>query len=136
METPENLTVDPYIPILRSKFFEPKKRTKVLAHGWSPESIGIAEFKILSNTYLELGDFNVIYVEWSAVSSEEFMLAVILFPYVARRLSVLLKAIIETYNYKQDIQLIGHGIGAHILGYAAKLSKKRIARITGQYRHI
>lgn len=53
---------------------------------------------------------------------------------VGRAVAKLIDLLVETKNADpKRIHLIGHSLGAHIMGYAGAYTKYRVGRITGKY---
>lgn len=110
-----------------------KSRIKIIIHGWrsSVESNAVASIK---NAYLKTKDCNVITVDWSNTASSIF------YHWVANQterigteVAIFLNGLSERYKITgKQIHLIGHSLGAHIMGIAAHQSSLKIDRITGR----
>lgn len=125
--TPEDDT-----PIV-SKYFNRDNDVKVITHGW----LSSVEGKWLQNTIEALlirENANVIAVDWSELAGNP------IYPwsagstkYVGRQIANLLDALIKTYNITGErIHLIGHSLGAQVMGYTGMLTHSKIGRVTGK----
>ena len=83
----------------------------------------------MKNGYLARGDFNVVIVDWSSVSSPYYQYA----RYQVGPTGVALAKFISFLNPNYEtLHLIGYDLGAHVAGIAGKNSfNGRISRIIG-----
>ncbi|CAH0581293.1 unnamed protein product [Chrysodeixis includens] len=105
---------------------------KVITHGWrsSADSAGVMSVK---NAYLETKKSIVITVDWS-ITADNF-----LYPWVANETKAIgarIATFLDNLNYRYNISgkemhLIGHSLGAHVMGNAGSRTKIRISRVTG-----
>lgn len=105
---------------------------KIITHGWrsSVESNAVAGIK---DAYLLKQDVNVITVDWSYIANSIF------YHWVANQtktigveLASFLNALSARYKVSgNQVHLIGHSLGAHIMGIAAFNSNMTVDRITG-----
>lgn len=109
------------------------KQIKMVTHGWmssADKSVIIG----IKNAYLAVKDVIVIGVDWSDTAMD------LLYPVVAgetgdvgTQLGQFLRAFCTRYDVSGDrIHLIGHSLGAHVMGIAASSSNVTIGRITGK----
>lgn len=109
---------------------------KMVTHGWESSADKNAVMNI-KNAFLATNDVNVIAVDWSSIADSA------LYPIVAYQtkevgtyIGHFLDALSDRYNVHGDqVHLIGHSLGAHIMGKAAKTSKLNVNRITGTTIH-
>lgn len=120
--------------LLKSPNFDPKKKIVILASGWTTNVNDTAIIDTIGKAYLCRGDTNFIAVDaasfvdtlysWSAFNTEE----------IGMHLSEGLKLMAEVVPLEK-IHLIGHSLGAHIVGAAGRYfyykTGKVIPRITG-----
>ncbi|XP_026280769.2 pancreatic lipase-related protein 2-like [Frankliniella occidentalis] len=134
--------------------FDPKRPTRIVTHGWRSSSDADV-VQIIKSAYLEMEDCNVIGVDWSPLASSKF------YPWaksytnpVGRRVSELVKMMVGEEKWGadgdrrrkkkkavgtdkgraklKDIHLLGHSLGAHLMGYAGQhLRPHKVSRITG-----
>lgn len=109
---------------------------RVLTHGWlSSESVGWIQK--IKNSLLREYDLNVITVDWSELSKNiVYPYAAFSTRYVGKRVAKLLEAVASTHNVTgHRIHLIGHSLGAQVMGYAGLFSNEKIYRVTGKYKN-
>jgi pimeloyl-ACP methyl ester carboxylesterase len=88
----------------------------------------------MKDALVQQTDQNVIAIDWSEMAQNP------LYPwpafstrYVGKRVAKLLDSLTDTFNIENpDIHLIGHSLGAHVMGYAGMFSKQKISRISGK----
>lgn len=107
---------------------------KVITHGWrsSADTAGVMSVK---NAYVEAKKSIVITIDWSITAES------LLYPWVANETKAIgarIATFLDNLNYRynisgKQIHLVGHSLGAHVMGNAASKTKTRIARITGDY---
>lgn len=88
------------------------------------------------NGYAELGDFNVIVVDWSkGADTLNYMLAKQRIYKIGVVIAKFIECLLESYHDKlqlSDIYLIGHSLGAHLAGVTGKNMKSgKISAIYG-----
>lgn len=105
---------------------------KIITHGWrsSADKEGVEDIK---TAYLEAKNVNVITIDWSAIADSIFYPWV---AYEAKGIGVKVAKFISALHYRYNItgkqfHLIGHSLGAHIMGIAASKSNLTVDRITG-----
>ncbi|XP_013176085.1 PREDICTED: pancreatic triacylglycerol lipase-like [Papilio xuthus] len=116
---------------LRNSNFNFKNKVKVLTHGWlnhgsspMPESI--------KEAYLNISDLNIIVVDWGNAANVNYILASYNVAMVGRLLTEFLNFLISEGVSMDDVHLIGHSLGAHVVGIAGAYVKQGpIDTITG-----
>ncbi|XP_073957837.1 pancreatic lipase-related protein 2-like [Choristoneura fumiferana] len=111
--------------------FDFNKKVKVLTHGWlnhgdspMPESI--------KEAYLNISDLNIIVVDWGNAANVNYILASYNVAEVGRVLTEFLNFLIYEGVSMDDVHLIGHSLGAHVVGIAGAYVKQGpIDTITG-----
>lgn len=106
---------------------------KIVTHGWRSTTDKTC-VKDVKDAYLQVQDVNVITVDWSYTAYSIFYNWVANeTKFVGKQIAVFLNGLNKYYNVTgNQIHLIGHSLGAHIMGIAASQSNLRIARITGK----
>ncbi|KAJ0175583.1 hypothetical protein K1T71_008742 [Dendrolimus kikuchii] len=113
-------------------FMLSNKCVKIITHGWrSTADQPVVE--LIKNAYLETKNCNVITVDWSSIADS------IIYSWVAndvktvgKKLGLFLDRLYDCYKVTGDkIHLIGHSLGAHVMGAAGNSTKLTIDRITG-----
>lgn len=105
---------------------------KIVTHGWESSADKNAVINI-KNAYLRTKDVIVISVDWSSIAdSALYPIVAYQTKYVGAYIGHFLDALSDRYNVDgNQIHLIGHSLGAHVMGRAASTSKLTVNRITG-----
>lgn len=85
--------------------------------------------------YLKEGDYNIIGVDWSRLSSSDYLSAMRGASEAAEHLGSLLNWMVRRRGLKlQDVHIIGHSLGAHVAGLTADrvIDNGKFYRITGK----
>ncbi|KAK3909135.1 Pancreatic triacylglycerol lipase [Frankliniella fusca] len=159
-ELSEVIDVDDPSTLWQSSF-DPKRPTRFVTHGWKSSSDADV-VQLIKSAYLEVEDCNVIGVDWSALASSNFYpwaksytnpvgrQATPLSPRVSDLIKMMVgeekwgatgsrrkkkKKVVGADKGRaklSDIHLLGHSLGAHLMGYAGShLRPYKVARITG-----
>ncbi|XP_012059377.1 PREDICTED: phospholipase A1-like [Atta cephalotes] len=115
---------------LKNSNFDPTKPTRIITHGW--KSSGSSESCILiRDAYLQISDYNIIIIDWSAISNMSYISAsrsvTVIGQYVATMIDFLVKNGMNSWETK----VIGHSLGAHIAGIAAYNASSDIGYVVG-----
>lgn len=106
---------------LNNSNFDPKNPTRIIVHGWMSNKNSFIN-EVLPKAYLEKGDFNVIVVDWSdAAENYDYFAARKAIGKIGRKIAKLIDFL--NSHAKTDprtVYLIGHSLGAHVCGVAAK----------------
>lgn len=128
----EMLTVPENGTAIDSQYFNSSNDVKIVTHGWlSGEST--EWLQKIKNSFLKK-DYNVILVDWSELADNPiYPWSALSTRYVGKRLSKLISAIKSTFHVGgESFHLIGHSLGAQVMGYAGMFSEHQIRRITGE----
>ncbi|KYM77372.1 Pancreatic triacylglycerol lipase [Atta colombica] len=140
-EQPVSLRVGDAIQ-LKDSPFNPEWPTKIIIHGWT-ESGNAFWLHDIRRNYLNVGNYNVICVDWFAGSTKEYLTSVKLThqnimhnrnscfqvgEYVAAFIEFLGSEIQVSFD---DIHVVGHSLGAHVAGHIGNYMSKKLGRITG-----
>lgn len=104
----------------------------ILLHGWTKSLNASLMQQTMRNLVLFM-DVNVCGVDWSPFANQDYLSAANKFvfvvgDYVAKFIQYLL-----TIGFKfDDINLVGHSLGAHIVGYAGHLLQGQVGTIYGE----
>ncbi|XP_016980058.1 vitellogenin-1 [Drosophila rhopaloa] len=118
----------------KSPLFDPKKKVVILATGWTTTVNGSDTIDVFSKAYNCRGDVNFVAVDaarfvdtlytWSAFNTEE----------IGENIALGLVKLLDLMPV-ENIHLIGHSLGAHIVGSAGRhlhrLTGQLVPRITG-----
>lgn len=112
--------------------FDPSIETKILVHGWKSSSMSNT-IQSIKNEYLKKGKHNIIAVNWRNQADNIYYLEPARYTVqVGKAVANLIDMLVEQKSADpKKIHLIGHSLGAHIMGYAGSYSRHRISRITG-----
>lgn len=115
--------------------FDINHPTKVVVHGWL-ESGTKMWVKRLKDKYFINGYHNVVLVDWQKYALLEYTFAARKSRKIGAYLGQVLISLILAEKIRiEDIHLVGHSLGAHIAGIAAKTIQKqlgkKVGRITG-----
>lgn len=118
---------------INSSYYNSNNSLKVITHGWisSDKSEWLQNIK---DNYLQTYDYNVITVDWSEIASNpSYVWPALSTRYVGKRVAKLLDSLKKTYNITgRNMHLIGHSLGAQVMGYAGMFSEQSISRVTGK----
>ncbi|XP_031762852.2 pancreatic lipase-related protein 2-like [Galleria mellonella] len=116
---------------INSTYFNESNDIKAVTHGWLSNT-GVEWVQNIKNRLLQIADLNVILVDWGDLAANPmYPWPALCTRFVGRRLSRLLNAFRNSYQVQNNTHLIGHSLGAHVMGYAGMFSKERVYRITG-----
>lgn len=118
--------------ICKNGCFKRNAPVKLITHGWMSAE-DRSSVMLIKNAYLKKYDYNIIGVDWSSISMNYlYPLVAKQVKYVGKSVATFLKVLSETFGVKgEQIHLIGHSLGAHVMGNAASSSGLNISRITG-----
>ena len=104
---------------------------RVITHGWlSTENM--TWLQNIKNSFLREFDLNVITVDWSELSKNiVYPYAAFSTRYVGKKVAHLLRTIDMTYKRTNHVHLIGHSLGAQVMGYAGMFLDGKVDRVTG-----
>ncbi|XP_032584601.1 pancreatic lipase-related protein 2 isoform X1 [Drosophila mojavensis] len=112
--------------------FDPKLDTKILVHGWKSSTMSYS-IQSIRGAYIQRGQVNVFAINWRDQADNIYYLTPARYTVqVGRAVAKLIDLLVEEKEADpQRIHLIGHSLGAHIMGYAGSYTKYRVGRITG-----
>ncbi|XP_022170469.1 pancreatic lipase-related protein 2-like [Myzus persicae] len=120
--------------LIESTTYNSSNPTKVIVHGWlgtTKEKDSLCMCNM--NSYFKVGEYNVICVDWKQYATDlSYSVARARAKHIAHDIAKILKRI--TYNMTVGVEtmhLIGHSMGAHIVGFVGKELPDQIPRITG-----
>ncbi|XP_063825708.1 pancreatic triacylglycerol lipase-like [Ostrinia nubilalis] len=104
---------------------------KIITHGWK-SSVEDRSVVLIKDAYLETDNVNVISFDWSSIADTYYCVAAFLANFVAEIMALFLEALQLKYGVRgRDMHLIGHSLGAHVVGMAASQTSFAISRVTG-----
>ncbi|XP_053618615.1 lipase member H-like isoform X1 [Plodia interpunctella] len=130
IENPQILRIND-TQALHNSYFHFNKKTKLLCHGWSNNGTSPMPHS-LKEAYLNVTDLNVIVVEWGKAAMVNYILASYNVAMVGRVVTEFINFLIGEGVSADDMHLIGHSLGAHVVGIAGAYVKNGpIDTITG-----
>ncbi|XP_038214958.1 pancreatic lipase-related protein 2-like [Zerene cesonia] len=117
---------------IKSLYFNKSNDIKLLTHGWL-SSDQVHWLQQMKDSLLREYNLNVITVDWSQISRNTFYpWPALSTRYVGKKIAEFLKAIQSSFHIgTKGIHLIGHSLGAHVMGYAGMFCNGTLSRITG-----
>lgn len=94
---------------------------RIIVHGWNSD--GSSAVNILTrDAYLELGDFNVVVVDWGAgAQTPNYVSARNRVGGVGAHLADFVRFLNKIYDVRtEDVTIVGHSLGAHVAGFTGK----------------
>lgn len=113
---------------ITSSYFNPSLPTRFTVHGWTGDG-GSSMNERIRDAYMELGDFNVIYVDWGAgAQTPNYIAARNRVGPTGTQVGVFIRFLSEVSGARtSDMTIIGYSLGAHVAGFAGK-------KLAGQFR--
>ncbi|KOB74604.1 Neutral lipase [Operophtera brumata] len=114
-----------------SSNYDASRPLAVIAHGWNND--GTSEVNtLLTSSFLAVQDCNVIVLDWSTLASANYISAAYGVPSVGQFLGSFLVWLINTTGGNwNNVHLVGHSLGAHVVGNAGRAASGLAARVTG-----
>ncbi|KAK4291761.1 hypothetical protein Pmani_035433 [Petrolisthes manimaculis] len=116
--------------IIDSTTFDPLKPIKFICHGFI-DTGNLKWLKEMAEAFLEIGDYNVIRVDWGDGSLPMYAQAAANIRVVGLEIAYLANHFISNYGVDPaNIHLLGHSLGSHASGYAGE-KIQGLGRISG-----
>ncbi|CAG4943622.1 unnamed protein product [Parnassius apollo] len=116
---------------ITSSHFKVNNPTAVIVHGWTQNRNSPINMA-LRNALLTKADHNVIVLDWSVIADKDYVTAVVGVPRVGQRLGQFLAFLsLVTGTSFKTMHLMGHSLGAHVVGNAGRTLHGQLGRITG-----
>lgn len=110
---------------------DPQKLTKILVHGFHSGKNKYFASR-LRQAYLHLYDYNIITVDWSVVSTYNYLTARNDVAEMGKLIAQFIDKLRQTGLILDQIHMIGHSLGAHVAGVAGRnILSGKLPRITG-----
>ncbi|RVE54441.1 hypothetical protein evm_000926 [Chilo suppressalis] len=112
--------------------FQADKPTIVQVHGWSTTGGNSLFNRVTKKALLEVEDYNIIVVDWRAISTGSYVVSVNAVPSVGESIGLFVDWLLATTGGSWNkVHLIGFSLGAHAIGNAGRAAGGRAARLTG-----
>jgi pimeloyl-ACP methyl ester carboxylesterase len=114
------------IESIRTSNFDANKEVRFIVHGWL--QTGNSGFSPgMKDAFLRALDINVVIVDWGAgANSIDYISSVRRVPGTGRVIAKLVDFLSKNFNLNfEKVSMVGHSLGAHIVGFAGKQLQKR-----------
>ncbi|XP_013166754.1 PREDICTED: inactive pancreatic lipase-related protein 1-like isoform X2 [Papilio xuthus] len=116
-----------------NSYFMANKPLILVTHGWMVDGTSTST-QLIKDAYLDTYDVNVIVVDWRYVSQINYPSAATKTEDIGHKISDMLIAIAKHYAFDMSrVHLIGHSLGAHVMGSAGSELKNNgftVGRLT------
>ncbi|CAL1271039.1 unnamed protein product [Larinioides sclopetarius] len=117
---------------IRESGFNPNHTTRFIVHGYQENPLHDAWVLIMMKEFLNQNDTNVMIVDWSKGSQPPYIQAVANARVVGAEIARMVNALKKFGNLTTSmLHIVGHGLGAHVAGYAGSSILPMVNRITG-----
>ncbi|KAI9584802.1 phospholipase A1-like [Glossina fuscipes] len=108
------------IQSIDSSHFNATNPTRITVHGWGSSKDDYLNYGACE-AWLTRGDFNMIRVDWARARSVDYATSVLATKGVGKKIASLVDFLVKNYDLKlEDLEIIGHSLGAHVAGFAGK----------------
>ncbi|XP_048506960.1 phospholipase A1 VesT1.02-like [Athalia rosae] len=115
----QNLTLNSMTSVRESNFHN-NRPTRFITHGWRSSQFSDI-CVVIRDAYLSKGDYNVIVVDWSSIAGSFYISAAPSVPGVANGVALMINFLSANAGLNlETTKLIGHSLGAHVAGIAAR----------------
>ncbi|XP_029174266.1 phospholipase A1-like [Nylanderia fulva] len=115
---------------LKNSDFDPTKPTRFIAHGWMNSGSSPACF-LIRDAYINNEDSNVIVIDWSKITLRNYVWATNRVVMVGEFVSTMINFLAKQGMDLSKTVLIGHSLGAHVVGIAARNAEGEINFVVG-----
>ncbi|CAG5026866.1 unnamed protein product [Parnassius apollo] len=116
---------------VRNSNYNPNRPLKVIAHGWNNDGNSNVNKRITA-AFLDTQDVNVIVLDWRGLASSNYITSSNGVPSVGQYLGDFLVWLLNTAGGNwNNVHLVGHSLGAHVVGNAGRAASGRPRRVTG-----
>ncbi|CAK1544565.1 unnamed protein product [Leptosia nina] len=116
---------------VRNSNYNPNKPITVIVHGFNSDGDASVN-QMVRNALMHVDFYNVIVLDWSKSLSILYPVSVEAVPSTGEYLGKFLEWLIDNFGGDwSKVHLIGHSLGAHVVGNAGRAVGGRVARITG-----
>jgi len=114
---------------VKRSFWNPAHPTRIVTHGWRGDAAPGSACALIRDAYLKVSDYNVILVDWSKTAGDLWYWRVAQsVPLVAQRVTQLIDFLEREAGLDPSkTKIVGHSLGGHIAGLAARNAKGEIA---------
>lgn len=121
--------MDPAGPALNAS-----TQTKLITHGFQESPGYCNSTSFIIEAFKQFTDFNVILVDWSALSGRQTtdypLVVACVRSTIAKHVGTFVNSLVEGGVAAQDVHLIGHSLGAQLIGIATEYIEFNVSRVT------
>ncbi|XP_046751143.1 pancreatic triacylglycerol lipase-like [Diprion similis] len=118
------------IDTLSASNFNASNPVRIVIHGWLNSMKSPSE-TLIRDAYLSVGNYNVILVDWSSYSRKDYLYARRKVTTVGKYVGQMINFLVENGASMEDTIVVGHSLGAHIAGIAARSAKNDVGAVVG-----
>uniref|UniRef100_W8CDP0 Pancreatic triacylglycerol lipase n=1 Tax=Ceratitis capitata TaxID=7213 RepID=W8CDP0_CERCA len=108
---------------IKNSNFNADYPTRFIIHGWTQSYTSSMNSDIRA-AWLARGKYNVIVVDWARARSVDYASSVAALSKTGKKVASMINYLNENHGMKLDeVEVIGHSLGAHVAGYAGKGTK-------------
>ncbi|KMQ84535.1 pancreatic triacylglycerol lipase, partial [Lasius niger] len=115
---------------LKNSNFDPTKPTRFIIHGWM-NSRSSSVCVLIRKAYVKNEDCNVIVVDWSKISYKPYIWASKRVGIIGQFVSTMIDFLEKQGMDLSKTILIGHSLGAHVAGLAARNAQGEVSFVAG-----
>ncbi|XP_014216721.1 inactive pancreatic lipase-related protein 1-like [Copidosoma floridanum] len=116
--------------LLQQSSYNISRPTKLITHGWTEDET-LGSCSMPRRGFLSHGDYNVITVDWGSYSKTLYKLAAARVKATGQYVSEMIKFLVSQGSDIKQMSLVGHSLGAHIMGLAAHELSPKVAHLVG-----
>ncbi|XP_026731988.1 pancreatic triacylglycerol lipase-like [Trichoplusia ni] len=127
----KQILVNGNINSVRNSNYASNKGIKVIVHGWNNNGDSHVN-TVIRQAFLAVQDVNVIVVDWRGLAGSSYTSAAAGVPGIGQHLGNFLVWLINNAGGNwNNVHLVGHSLGAHVVGSAGRQAGGRPSRVTG-----
>ncbi|TMW42848.1 hypothetical protein DOY81_012071 [Sarcophaga bullata] len=115
---PQEITIS--VQSIRASNFNASNPTRITIHGWTRSKEDYVNWGV-RNALLAYGDYNMIAIDWARARSIDYISSFAAVPGVGETIAEMVNLLNEECGLNlDDLEIIGHSLGAHVAGYTGK----------------
>ncbi|KAL2735408.1 phospholipase A1 VesT102-like [Vespula squamosa] len=118
------------IESLKKSNFNFNRPTRIITHGWM-NSHNSDSCILIRDAYLNQDHYNVIVIDWSKISINPYFWAARRVKMIGQHISTMLDFLEKEGMDLSTTTMVGHSLGAHIVGLAARYAKGTVNYVIG-----
>lgn len=118
--------------VLNQTDFDPSKRTILIIHGWL-NSGSTPTSTVTRDAFLDVAQVNVFVTDWSSIASQAYTQSFCGVVPVGEMLAQVLSSMMADHGLSLDnVEIVGHSLGAHIAGVIGESLNGEVGTIIGK----